>query len=90
MMRDAGFEWDESNLEHIARHMVSPDEAEAVLDNAPRVLRTADGKYLAYGQTDDGRFLLVVYVVRPGPLVRVITARDMTDGEKKQHRGSRK
>jgi uncharacterized DUF497 family protein len=90
MISDAGFKWDEQNLEHIAQHMVGPDEAEAVLGNKPRVLRTGDGKYLAYGQTDDGRYLLVVYVVRPGPLIRVITARDMDTSEKKQHRGRRK
>jgi uncharacterized DUF497 family protein len=90
MIRDARFEWDDQNVEHIARHMVSPDEAEAVLDNSPHVLRTADGKYLAYGPTDDGRYLLVVYIVQPGPLIRVITARDMDNSEKKQHRGRRK
>lgn len=89
-MRNAQFEWDERNLDHIALHSVDCDEAEAVLDNNPLVLRSDDGKYLAYGQTDEGRFLLVVFVYKPGPLVRVITARDMTDGEKKQHRRRRK
>lgn len=44
MISDAGFKWDEQNLEHIAQHMVGPDEAEAVLGNKPRVLRTGDGK----------------------------------------------
>jgi hypothetical protein len=43
MISDAGFKWDEQNLEHIAQHMVGPDEAEAVLGNKPRVLRTGDG-----------------------------------------------
>jgi uncharacterized DUF497 family protein len=86
----ARFEWDERNLEHVAQHSVGPDEAEAVLDNYPMVLRTADDKYLAYGQTDEGRFLLVVFIRKPGPLVRVITARELTDGEKKQYRKRRK
>ena len=49
-------------MDHIARHQVEPDEAESVLDNTPLILRTEDDKYLAYGQTDDGRYLLVVFL----------------------------
>jgi uncharacterized DUF497 family protein len=54
-MRRARFEWDQQNLAHLARHSVDWDEAEAVVANDPLVLRTSDGKYLAYGQTDEGR-----------------------------------
>lgn len=79
----ATFEWDEENIEHIAHHDVEMDEAEAVLDNKPLILKTKDDKYLAYGQTDEGRFLLVVFVRNAGQ-VRVITARDLTDGEKRR------
>jgi uncharacterized protein len=89
-LANASFEWDERNLEHIARHDVEPDEAEAVLDNKPLVLRADDDKYLAYGQTDEGRFLLVVFVRKLGPAIRVITARDLTDREKAQLRRRRK
>jgi len=86
----AVFEWDEQNLEHIARHWVRPDEAEAVLDNSPLLLKSADEKYLAYGQTDNGRYLLVVFIRKYGSVVRVITARDLTGDEKKQYRRRRK
>ena len=89
-MKGARFEGDERNIEHLARHGVDPDEAEAVLDNNPLVLRTADDKHLAYGQTEDGRFLLVVFVRKVGPVVRVITARELTDAEKKQYRRRRR
>lgn len=89
-MKRARFEWDEQNLEHIARHGVDQDEAEAILDNDPLILRTADNKYLAYGQTDEGRYLLVVFIRKPGPLIRVITARDIKDGEKQRYRRRRK
>lgn len=89
-MEYLSFEWDERNLEHIARHDVDPDEAEAAIDNYPLILRTTDNKYLAYGQTDEGRFLLIVFIRKPGPLVRVITARELTEGEKKQYRRRRK
>jgi uncharacterized DUF497 family protein len=84
------FEWDEYNLEHIARHNVDQDEAEAVLDNNPLILRTADDKYLAYGQTDEGRYLLVVFVRKPQSLIRIISARDLTGDEKSRYRRRRK
>jgi uncharacterized DUF497 family protein len=89
-MKNARFEWDEHNLEYISRHDIDPDEAYAVLDNSPVILRTGDGKYLAYGLTDDGRFLLIVFVRKLGPVVRVITGRDMTEAEKKQYRRRRR
>ena len=85
-LRAADFEWDEQNMDHIARHGVEPDEAESLLDGVPLILRTEDGKYLAYGQTDEGRYLLVGFVRKSAALIRVISARDMTDGEKKRHR----
>ena len=30
-----GFDWDEANIEHIARHNVMPEEAEQVLGHDP-------------------------------------------------------
>ncbi|MBI4641388.1 MAG: BrnT family toxin [Candidatus Tectomicrobia bacterium] len=89
-MRCARLEWDEQNLEHIARHSVDWDEAEAVSDNDPLILGTADNKYLAYGQTDEGRYLLAVFIRKPGPFIRIISARDLKDGEKKRHKRRRK
>ena len=88
-MRAANFDWDAQNMDHIARHGVEPDEAESVLDDSPLILRSEDGKYLAYGQTDEGRYLLVVFVRRSATSIRVISARDMTEAEKKRHRRRR-
>ena len=82
-MASAVFEWDDENVEHIAQHHVEPDEAEAVFDNKPLILRTQGGKYAAYGQSDEGRYLLVVFVRKSG-LARVVTARDLNDYEKKR------
>jgi hypothetical protein len=89
-LQPAPFEWDEENVSHIARHKIEPDEAEAALDNRPLILRTKDDKYLAYGPTDEGRLLLVVFVQKPGPLIRVITSRDLTEAEKKRFRRRRR
>ena len=88
-MTPAVFEWDAVNTEHIARHSVDIDEAEAVFDNRPLILRIQEGKYLGIGQTDEGRYLVVVFVRKPGR-TRVITARDLTDAEKKRLKRRRK
>jgi uncharacterized protein len=88
-LRAADFDWDEQNVDHLARHGVEPDEAESVLDDTPLILHTEDDKYLAYGQTDAGRYLLVVFVRKSASLIRVISACDMTEAEKKKHRRRR-
>ncbi len=76
------FWWDDLNIEHIADHGVEPYEAEEVMDNKPLILRAGKDKYLAYGQTDTGRYLLVVFALKENDRLRVITARDMTQTEK--------
>lgn len=81
------FWWDEDNIEHIANHGVEPYEAEEAIDNAVLTKKGDDGKYLAYGQTDSGRYLLVVFAPKPHSRLRVVTARDMTPVEKRQTRG---
>lgn len=66
-----------------------PGEVEEALVGDPLVLRGADDRYLAYGQTENDRWLFAVYVRRPGGRVRVLTARDMTDREKRFARRKR-
>jgi uncharacterized DUF497 family protein len=44
---------------------VSPDEVEEALVKEPLVLRDPDERYLAYGRTEHGRWVFVVYVTRP-------------------------
>lgn len=84
------FIWNEWNLEHIARHGVSPWEVEQLLAH-PRVeRRVRRGACAAYGQSDAGRHLLVVYRPREGGRIFVITARDMSAGEKRNYRRRRR
>ncbi len=85
-----GFVWDDENVAHIARHAVSPDEVEEALVGDPVVIRGGDDRYLAYGRTENDRWLFVVYVTRPRGRVRVLTARNMTEGEKRLDRRKRK
>lgn len=61
------FAWDDRNIEHISEHGVVPDEAEHVLEHArpPFPRKVGGGKYLVWGQTPDGWYLQVVFVLRP-------------------------
>jgi uncharacterized DUF497 family protein len=89
-MRFAHFDWDERNVDHILLHQVTPDEAEEACLNRPHVRRTRQGRLLVYGQTDTGRYLLVVVEPRGHGVARIITARDMTTKEKSFYRQQRK
>ena len=82
-----GLLWDEWNEEHIARHHVTPTEVEDVTFGAPWVLR-ARGRdtWAHYGQTDAGRYLLVILAQRGAGWYYPVTARDMTDAERRRYR----
>ena len=82
-MRITDFEWDDENIEHIADHGVSPEEVEEACYHRPYVLKGREGRYLVYSQTGDGRYLLTVAVYRGQGIIRVITARDMTESERR-------
>jgi uncharacterized DUF497 family protein len=70
------FFWDEENLSHIARHHVSQDEAEQVIENNPfdleRQIRNGELRILHLGETVAGRVLFVVVTVR-NKMLRVVT-----------------
>ncbi len=76
--------WDEETVDHISNHSVSPEEVEEVLFNgmdSPLIMRGKESKYLAYGKTNGGRFLLVVWAAKYRK-TKIITARDMSKKEK--------
>jgi uncharacterized protein len=80
------FEWDEHNESKLLeRHDVSAEEAEQCFAN-PNTRRRHGDDLLMLGVTDSGRMLLLVYVQKPNGLVRVYSAREMTDGERRTHR----
>jgi uncharacterized DUF497 family protein len=87
-MRIENITWDDDTADHISRHAVSPEEVEEVLFNdsdLPQIMRGKENRYLAYGKTNAGRFLLVVLIIA-NRKTRIITARDMTEREKKFYR----
>src|SRR5271168_374726 len=71
------FDWDSANIEHIARHDVTPEEAEQVIQNdpldAPAELRNGEKRTVHLGKTDAGRVLVVV--TERNSMYRVVTAR---------------
>lgn len=86
------FRWNEWNSEHIARHGVSTDEAEAVVQRATRPFprRIDDDKWIVWGSGVGGRPLQVVFVLDDDDSVFVIHARPLTTGEKRRFRRIRK
>ena len=79
--------WTESET-HIARHqVVAPHEVEEVLYGRPRYLAPGrSGTRLVFGTTTAGRHLLVVIADAPDGGVGIVTARAMTDTEKRAFR----
>ena len=82
----SGFEWDDDNVFHIERHEFTQDEVEEVFAGDHKVGRTRQKRYIALGETLDGRLAFVVFRRLPGGLVRVITARDMDTSERRLFR----
>lgn len=54
------FEWDSWNRHHIAKHQVSPEEAEQVAAVEPVILATYKGRFQLIGPTSAGRMLTVI------------------------------
>ncbi len=74
------FEWNENNIDHIARHGVSPDEVEDVaFDDVPWIKKGRKGTRYMLGYTVAGRYLFTVYTLRNKGVAKVITAMDMDD-----------
>lgn len=82
----SGFEWDDDNLLHIQRHEFTPEEVEEVFAGDHKVRRARQRRYIALGETLDGRLAFVVFRRLPGGLIRVITARNMVDAERRLFR----
>ncbi len=81
------FDWDFSNLEHIARHKVEQTEAEealtdpAALDAPAHRGPLGQPRFGSIGATKEGR-VLVVYSEPRGEKIRVVTVRPATPEER--------
>jgi len=85
-MRVRNFEWDDGNAPHLMLgHGIEPEEAEEVLAIRPLIRKTKRGQYAAFGRTQAGRLLVIVFEDRGGGLVRVITGWDMNNAERRYY-----
>lgn len=84
--RIEGFIWLDWVIDKLdAKHGVDFDEVEETFFNPPyKVRRTESDKYLLYGRTLEGRYLFIVFVWQSSH-VKVISARDMTQSEKRYY-----
>jgi len=82
------FDWDKGNLSKSKlKHKVEPLESEQVFQNNPIYLYDSshsqkEDRYFAYGATDQGRMLTVVFVLR-NDKIRIISARDQSKKERR-------
>lgn len=84
-------EWDDYRIEHIAQHDVEPVEVWDICEDPQHLARRQGcSRFRLYGQTRDGRYLFVVMEQVRDSVYKPITARDMTDREKRRLRGLRK
>lgn len=84
--------WDQETADHISKHLVTPEEVEQVLFNeldAPLIMRGREGIYLAYGRTNGGRLLFIVWINRYRRTI-IITARDMSNKERQFYKRMKK
>jgi len=81
-LRINDFEWDEGNALHLQLgHGIVPEEAEEVFANNPFFRRTKKGHYAVFGPTFEGRYLTVVFELKPEGIARPITGWDMRRAE---------
>ncbi len=79
--------WTDESEDHIAAHTVTPHEVEQVVNTRPRlVLRGRDDTEYLFAATDAGRHLLVVLAEALDGRSYVVTAREMTDAERRAFR----
>lgn len=80
---------DADKLEH--KHNVQSFEVYEVMNGAPRIRFAKRGKrrgenvYVAYGQTESGRYLTVFFVYKLTRAALVLSARDMDESERKNY-----
>lgn len=82
------FRWNEWNVEHIARHGVTREMAEEVVEGAasPYPRRIGDDKLLVWGRADDGQALQVIFVIDDDGSAFVLHARPLTEKEQRRYR----
>jgi uncharacterized DUF497 family protein len=84
--------WKDRFIDKIeGKHGVSANEVEEILFGKPHVRRAKRGHvsgedlYAAYGRTEGGRSLIVLFIRKEGTAALPISSRDMTDSEQRYY-----
>lgn len=84
--------WLEEIIEKLDRkHRVQQDEVREVLDNKPHFRfvekghRPDENVYAALGQAEGGRYLTVFFVYKKDKSALILSAREMTQGERRRY-----
>ncbi len=74
------------------KHGVTIEEVEEVFNldpvyrRGPRGKRRGENPYKVYGQTETGRYLFVVFIYKLNRRALILSARDMTEKERRLYR----
>jgi uncharacterized DUF497 family protein len=85
----SGFQWDRGNTnKNLTKHNVENWECEQAFLNRPLLVlddpkhSVSEERWAAFGRTDADRFRVVIFTKR-NDLIRIISARDMNERERK-------
>lgn len=91
-MKISGIIWLRDVVDKLSwKHNVETDEVEEVFRNSPRYrfMETGDIEnehlYAAFGRSDSGRYLIIFFIHKSPGEALVISAREMTQKEKKSY-----
>lgn len=71
---------EDGNIVHIAEHGLAPADVESIVLNPDRLgVSRSSGRPIAFGQTQDGRYIAVVYEQVDETTVYPITAFEVED-----------
>ena len=92
MINITGYIWRDDVVDKLAwKHDLTTNEVEEVFQNKPRIYRIEKGHYdgedayAAWGQTDSGRYLIVIFIYKKASRALINTARDMTFNERNRY-----
>lgn len=89
--------WIEEVVDKIQwKHHVTPQEVEEVLFRNPYIAFKEKGRknvqenaYVAFGTTESGRYLFILFILKFTKEALILTARDMTSSERKYYEKKR-
>jgi uncharacterized DUF497 family protein len=91
-VRITGVIWLRAVVDKLAyKHRLETLEVEEALNNRPKIRRVEKGKrpgedvYMALGQTDAGRYLTVLFILKLSHEALILSARDMAPKERRRY-----